>query len=273
LSSPFAVLSRRSTVDAQLTTTDVYAAGTTAIALYFFWRFLREGSWRLAVASALTLGLTQVAKYTAIVLFPLFMLAALLFHMPALLQAIAEGQYEYPRGLFYGGAELQPGLRHYAAWLGRRCARAQYLFALDVHTGLGRWSEHTLILEPGVGVTPPAALMRALKETLVDPARGESDYVARGSMSGLFAHAIPGARADFLLQELGTYPVLRVLGALREENRWHHHGGGTPEHPAKRALLEVFSPASAPWRRRVVARGTELLRAVCKWTFHDMRAV
>ena len=64
----------------QLTTTDVYAAGTMAMALYFFWRFLREGGWALALASALPLGLTQIAKYTAIVLFPLFMLAALLFH-------------------------------------------------------------------------------------------------------------------------------------------------------------------------------------------------
>lgn len=76
----------------QLTTTDVYAAGTTVIALYFFWRFLREGGWTLALTSAVTLGLTQVAKYTAIVLFPLFVLAALLFHVPPLLQAWREGR-------------------------------------------------------------------------------------------------------------------------------------------------------------------------------------
>ena len=76
----------------QLTTTDIYAAGTTAIALYFFWRFLREGSWTLGLTSALTLGLTLIAKYTAIVLFPLFMVAALLFHMPVLRQAWREGR-------------------------------------------------------------------------------------------------------------------------------------------------------------------------------------
>ncbi len=65
---------------AQVTTTDLYAAGTIAIALYYFWRFLREGGWRLALTSALALGLAQLAKYTAIVLFPLFALIAVLFY-------------------------------------------------------------------------------------------------------------------------------------------------------------------------------------------------
>ena len=32
-------------------------------------------------------------------------------------QAIAEGQYEYERGLFFGGRELQPGPRAYCDWL------------------------------------------------------------------------------------------------------------------------------------------------------------
>jgi len=65
---------------AQVTTTDLYAAGTIAMALYYFWRFLREGGWNLALASALALGLAQIAKYTAIVLFPLFVLIAVLFY-------------------------------------------------------------------------------------------------------------------------------------------------------------------------------------------------
>ncbi|HKE84692.1 MAG TPA: glycosyltransferase family 39 protein [Vicinamibacterales bacterium] len=90
---------------AQLTTTDIYAAGTMVIALYLFWRFLREGSWTLAVASALALGLTQIAKYTAIVLFPLFLLAALLFHVPALRQAWREGRFrDLWRGSMVAGA-------------------------------------------------------------------------------------------------------------------------------------------------------------------------
>jgi hypothetical protein len=78
---------------AQLTTTDVYAAGTIAIALYFFWRFVSEGGWRMALASALTLGLAQVAKYTSIVLFPLCALVAALHYSPAILRAVRASQW------------------------------------------------------------------------------------------------------------------------------------------------------------------------------------
>lgn len=207
--------------------------------------------------------------------FDFFFLAAaglLLRHgLSALRQAVAEGQYSHPRGLFYGGAKLQPGPRRYLEWLERGCARARYVLALDVHTGLGRRGASTLILEPGVGVTPPGALGQALKSPLVDPARGEAAYVARGSMASRLPQALPAARLDFVLQEFGTGPVLRVFRALREENRWHHYGDGTLDHPAKRALVEALCPASPEWRRQVVEQGLALLHAACDWTFSRER--
>jgi Protein of unknown function (DUF2817) len=187
----------------------------------------------------------------------------------ALNQAVAEGQYTHPRGLFYGGMELEPGPQRYLEWLQRSCGKAEYVFALDVHTGLGPWSESTLILEPGAAVTPAATLARALKAALVDPAQGPGAYVIRGGMGGRLPRALPGARVDFVIQELGTYRPFKVLVALRQENRWHHYGQATLDHPAKRALLEALSPASHTWRCRVVEHGTRLLRAACEWTFYE----
>jgi len=196
--------------------------------------------------------------------------ALALRHGPgALRRAIAEGQYDYPRGLFYGGAELQPGPRLYLEWLRRRCGRAQYAIALDVHTGLGSWARQTLILEAGVLATPVANLSRVLAGSVIDPTRGEASYRARGSMGACLPSALSTSRIDCVVQELGTYPALRVLRALREENRWHHHGEAAPQHPVKLALREAFCPASPAWRSRVVEHGTRLLRAACDWAFRD----
>jgi hypothetical protein len=61
-------------------------------------------------------------------------------------------------------------------------------------------------------------------------------------------------------QEFGTYHSVRVLHALREENRWHQHGGGTVEHPTKSELKEFFCPEDEAWRKAVLARGKELLQ-------------
>lgn len=183
------------------------------------------------------------------------------FH--SLKQAVAEGQYEFPRGLFYGGSRLEAGPHLYLDWMARHLRDVGYLFALDVHTGLGEWSKETLLLEPGVGVTAAAALGAALNRPRVGTLRGDSiSYTIRGGMGGILPQTLPAARIDFLLQEIGTYPPLRVLYALREENRWHYHGNGDLRHAAKLRLREALCPASDGWRCQAVARGVELVHAV-----------
>lgn len=194
-------------------------------------------------------------------------LVALRYGTRAPRQAIAEGQYEFPRGLFYGGKALEPGPRLYLDWLRRNVARAVYLFALDLHTGLGRRGKETLILEPGVGATPATELTRAFGRSLIDPASGRAAYRIRGGMGGVLPEILPGAGIDFVLQEIGTSPASAVLRALREENRCHHYGAADLRHPAKRALLEALCPALAAWRRRAVERGLSLLRTAAAWTF------
>lgn len=183
-------------------------------------------------------------------------------------QAIAEGQYQYPRGLFYGGNALQPGPAVYLDWLGRNLSQAEYLLALDLHTGLGKRGGEMLILEPGVGATPPRELSAALNRPLIDLADDATrPYRIRGGMGGALPCVLPRTRIDFVLQELGTCSPSAVMRALRDENRWHHHGAASPEHPAKQALSEALCPVAVAWRRRAVGLGLGLLRAAAQWTF------
>jgi hypothetical protein len=200
---------------------------------------------------------------------PLALLA--LRHGPrAVRQAIAEGQYEFPRGLFFGGKSLEAGPRLYLDWLRNNLAQAERLFALDFHTGLGRSGEATLILEPGTGATAAPVLERALGTRLIDPAAGQAVFRIRGGMGGALPQALPAARIDFVLQEIGTYPTIAVLQALREENRCHYYySAAGVNHPAKRVLLEALSPASATWRRRAVVHGLTLLHAAAKWAYRE----
>lgn len=188
-------------------------------------------------------------------------------------QAVAQGQYDFPRGLFFGGRELQPGPRRYVEWLRRNVASANYVFGLDVHTGLGRWGEDTLLLEAGLGATSSSRLGAALGRNLID-VRNEPGvaYVIRGGMGAMLPRALPGVAVDFVLQELGTYSPLAVFHALREENRWHHHGRGGIDHPVKRRLREALCPASPQWRQQAVARGAALARAAAGWTFSNREA-
>lgn len=183
-------------------------------------------------------------------------------------QAVARGQYEFPHGLFFGGRELQQGPRRYLEWVRQHLRNAYYVFALDVHTGLGRWAHDTLLLEAGSGATAKDRLSTALGRELVDVTRdADVAYEIRGGMGPMLARVLPGIAVDFILQELGTYPPLVVFHALREENRWHHHGNGDLDHPAKSRLLEKLCPATPQWRKQALACGTALAHAAARWTF------
>ena len=181
--------------------------------------------------------------------------------------AIAEGQYEYDRGLFFGGRELQPGPKLFSAWLAQHLGACEYVFALDLHTGLGRRGTDTLLCGSTDHTGPSAALADALGRKLTDPALPSVAYTVRGGYGAALRHLLPRSRIDFILQEIGTYPALAVLHALREENRWHFYGDGSTDHPAKLRLREMLCPAAVDWRRRAVNRGLTLVRSAARWTF------
>jgi len=182
-------------------------------------------------------------------------------------QAIAEGQFEFPLGLFYGGSRLEPGPQAFVDWLRRELEVPSYLFSLDLHSGLGRWGEETPIVATGVGATLTDQLAAALDRRLVDPATNDAVYRIRGGMGAALPRMLPGVRVDAILQEIGTRPAARVLHALRDENRAHHHAGDPFPHPAKLALREALSPSNLAWRERAVALGDSLLRAAARWAF------
>ena len=63
----------------QLVTADLPAALMTTIALYHFWHFLKLGGKRRALFSAVTLGLSQLAKYSCVYLYPIFLAIAAIY--------------------------------------------------------------------------------------------------------------------------------------------------------------------------------------------------
>jgi len=182
------------------------------------------------------------------------------YGLPVLKQTFAGGQYEYPKGLFFGGRRLQQGPERLQAWVAERLGGAGSVVAIDVHTGLGPFGEDTLLVpeEPG---SPLFERLRGVFGERVaghDPARSVS-YVLSGGYPTMLARVLPKATLYFLNQEFGTHKPIRVLHALRQENRWHHHGGGGLDHPTKRALKAAFCPDDAAWRDAVLARGRALL--------------
>jgi hypothetical protein len=151
---------------------------------------------------------------------------------------------------------MEEGPRKYHDFIRRRLGSAQAVVAIDVHTGLGKYARDTILVD----TSRYEQLRRVYGERVApsDPLSGPA-YRVRGGLHTLLPHALRDTRINFLTQEFGTYNAIRVLHALREENRWHHHGAGTPDHPTRRHLMKIFCPDDPAWRKAVLGRGRELI--------------
>ena len=59
----------------QLVTTDAYAMGMILISCYWLWKFAENPRWQEGLILSVMLGLAQLTKYTALALYPLFIVA------------------------------------------------------------------------------------------------------------------------------------------------------------------------------------------------------
>ncbi len=200
--------------------------------------------------------------------YPRLMGCILRYGFNNLKQPVAGGQYHYPMGLFFGGHQLEEGPVLLLDWFRRHFEGVKRIGAIDVHTGLGKYGVDSLLVLHSPETEPFKLLQDRLgnRVTPLDP----SGFAYR--IKGLFLQAlereIPQAKWTCMVQEFGTFHVLRMLKALREENRWHHYGQKEQiDHPVKQQLLQAFCPDDDRWRREILTRGRELVKEVAAMVF------
>jgi hypothetical protein len=187
------------------------------------------------------------------------------YGIPALKQAIAGGQYDYPQGLFYGGSEPARANRILSANFERWLGGAESVVHLDLHTGLGQWARCKLLVDHALSEPQGRWISERFgRDAFETPEMRDTQKVAYATRGNFLrwglAHS--GGRQYLAANaEFGTYGVLRAVAALRAENQCHHwHDAGDASlEEAKRELVEVFCPRSDAWRTRVLERGREIV--------------
>jgi hypothetical protein len=189
--------------------------------------------------------------------------------VPALRQAIAEGQYDYPRGLFFGGAEPSQMQRLLAEHFPRWLHGSRNVVHLDFHTGLGARGTCKLLIDYALTDRQRSRLIEWFGGSAFETSDSSGiPYTARGGFGRWCVSS--GLAPDYLFAyaEFGTYRPIQVLAGLRAENQAHHWR--TPDSPgtrrAKERLKELFCPADEGWRSRVLERSREIVRR----TLHEL---
>jgi hypothetical protein len=190
----------------------------------------------------------------------------------ALRRAIAGGQFDFPLGLFFGGhgpSKVRLMLEgQFPRWVGD----AEYVLHLDFHTGLGPWSNLALLLEDTVTVARAHWLADQFGKERVEKWDEGISYPTRGGLGTWCQSRFDDRTYDFLCAEFGTYPGIRVLGALRAENQAYHWGrpDSRSTRRAKRRLVEAFAPADPGWRSSTLKQGRATVRRAFEIAFRSV---
>ena len=186
------------------------------------------------------------------------------YGMASLKESVASGQYQYPNGLFYGGASAAESTLvitdNFHRWIGD----SNKVIHIDFHTGLGNYADYKLLINEGPNSEAYHSVVEVFGHEVVE---GQNDsnataYPVNG-MFGTWCQQKTGVyKYQFVGAEFGTYDVFRVLNALRVENQAHRFStlGGADYQSAKQELLECFCPSDAHWRQRVISGGLDVLK-------------
>jgi hypothetical protein len=179
-------------------------------------------------------------------------------------QTIAEGQYERPKALQYGGSRLYEGPTLWMEHLDKILPNVKQVIWLDFHTGLGPFGVDSLFV---IGDDSPEAIDRLSAHfgatiQSIGPDSKVAYDIRGGMMDGVMARW-PNIEWTSIIQEFGTVKPVKVLQALRAENRMTQWSAieerkklNTPE---RRKLVETFNPSSDKWRSMIMTRGQQLV--------------
>jgi hypothetical protein len=181
--------------------------------------------------------------------------------IPALKAGIVSGQYDYPKGLFFGGRKaarstciVQSSIRR---WLGG----AQRAVHIDFHTGLGPFGTYKLLLP--ADTTDVEWYWKWFGAESVEETEDENGtaYRSNGNMGRWLIQHLSDLDYRYFNAEFGTYSPLRTLGALRNENRAHFYSpaSSAAHDRAKAQIKKCFCPESKKWRTSALRQGLELV--------------
>ncbi len=175
----------------------------------------------------------------------------------SLQQAVGQGQYQFPKGVFYGGEHIEESGKMWLAFLQEKGLKPKRLVVLDVHCGLGKYGKEGLYLEGFQSTKAHRYLENELRTSIIHVRPNtKSAYQIYGGYLQRVSRIFPDSEFYGLTQEFGIASPLEVLSKLRNENFFHHYKPNEQEGiEAKQNLKQLFCPKDNDWRNHAVEQG------------------
>ena len=189
--------------------------------------------------------------------------------MGALRQAILQGQYEHPDGLYFGGKKSEPQIKAIAPVLIKYAMDYGKVLEIDLHTGYGELGTLHVFPNPVKDPKVKSAIEQVFAGYKVDWADTEGFYTITGSFSDYIGKLFAGKLCLPTSFEYGTLNSQTTMGSIHSihnmilENEGFHYGYLTDQSKelVRENFREMYYPSSLSWRSKVINDSRKMMGA------------
>lgn len=179
--------------------------------------------------------------------------------MAVLRQAVLQGQYEFPKRLYYGGNDFEPQIKDLRYIMDTICQPYQTVFAIDLHTAYGERGKLHLFPNP-VEESVKKRMETVFEGFQIDWGDSNDFYTYTGDFNSFIGKVNKDKIFIPMLFEYGTMNSQTTIGSLKSihvmalENQGEQFGYESDEDSIKveKDFLEMYFPSSLEWRSHVI---------------------
>lgn len=192
--------------------------------------------------------------------------------MKNLRQSVLQGQYEFAKGIFFGGKDFEPQVISIKSALADTISDYDAVLGIDIHTGWGARNKLHLFPNPVENQNVRGAMENIFEGYQIDWGDTKDFYTVTGDFSDFIGKIIPGKFYLPMTFEYGTMDSHTTMGSVKSlhnmiiENQGFHYGYKTKddEIEVKKRFREMYFPSSGEWRSEVIRQAREIFPVVVK---------
>lgn len=189
--------------------------------------------------------------------------------MPVLRQAILQGQYQFEKGVYYGGKKQEPQIISLSPILDSICKPYNTIFEMDLHTGYGEKGKLHFFPNPTDTITKNN-LENIFSGYKIDWGDSDDFYTVTGDFVDFVGQLNKNKVYLPMLFEYGTLNSQTTKGSLESihrvilENQGIHYGYKRKKDKIKvtKEFVEMYYPSSNEWKNKIMKETEDLYKKI-----------
>jgi hypothetical protein len=192
--------------------------------------------------------------------------------MPVLRQAALQGQYDFNKGIYYGGKDYESQIKTLKPFLIDKIEEYKMVLNVDLHTGYGERGTMHLFIDKPEDKTVAKGIEKIFEGSKIDWGSNEDFYTISGEYIVWANSLVPDVFCIPMCFEFGTLNSQKTFGSLKSmqimilENQGAHYGykNEKNETKVKHLFNELYYPSSTVWRSKVISDAYEMMNRMMK---------